>query len=331
MRILVTGAAGFIGFHIAETLLRQGHEVVGLDNLNAYYDPALKRDRLARLEQHKNFSFVLGNLEDQGAIETLFATLKPERVIHLAAQAGVRHSINHPHEFIQSNVVGFLNILEGCRQNPVEHLVFASSSSVYGVNSKLPYCESDPTDRQASLYGATKKSNELMAHAYAHLYGLPVTGLRFFTVYGPWGRPDMAPMLFTRHIIEGRPIEVYNNGQHSRDFTYISDVIEGVIGVFGRIPEVRSGSTGAIAASAPFRIYNLGNNHAVQLMDFIACIEDAVGKKAIKNFLPMQRGDVLATYASIDEIASQTGFKPSTSIEEGIPHLVAWFRDYYRM
>lgn len=332
MRILVTGAAGFIGFFTAEALLRQGHRVMGLDNLNAYYDPALKKDRLLLLQQHGDFSFIQENLENRAGIEALFGTLRPQRVIHLAAQAGVRHSIDNPHDYIQSNVVGFLNILEGCRSAGVEHLVFASSSSVYGLNTKLPFSEGDITDRPASLYGATKKSNELMAHAYAHLYGIPMTGLRFFTVYGPWGRPDMAPFIFTRRILEGLPIDVYNEGKHSRDFTYIADIVDGVLRALARIPApAQPAESAGVTASAPFRIYNIGNNNPVELMHFISCIEEAAGKRAVKNFLPRQPGDVLATFADIGDLTADTGFKPTTPIEVGIPRLVEWYRSYYRL
>ncbi len=325
MRILLTGAAGFIGFHTAEALLRRGYEVAGFDNLNNYYDPSLKKDRISLLRQHPGFSFAQGNLEDIDAVRSAFSASKPQRVIHLAAQAGVRYSIAQPDVCIQSNIVGFLNILEECRRAAPEHLVFASSSSVYGVNTKLPFSEHDFTDRPASLYGATKKANEVMAHSYAHLFGIPTTGLRFFTVYGPWGRPDMAPFLFTKNILEGRPIDVYNNGKHARDFTYIADIVDGILRVTERIPvPVEEGG-------APFRLYNIGNNNSVQLMDFIACIEKATGKTAVKNFLPRQPGDVIETYADIDGLAADTGFKPTTPIEVGIPQLVSWYRDYYRV
>jgi UDP-glucuronate 4-epimerase len=330
MRVLVTGAAGFIGFYTAEALLARGCEVAGFDNLNSYYDPALKRNRLSLLDQHKGFSFIEGSLEDAEAVRALFSAVKPQRVIHLAAQAGVRYSITNPQVYIQSNITGFLNILEECRRGEIEHLVFASSSSVYGVNAKLPFSEHDVTDSPASLYGATKKSNELMAHAYAHLYGLPTTGLRFFTVYGPWGRPDMAPFLFTKNIFEGVPIDVYNNGRHARDFTYISDIVDGIMRVASRVPVPKQAAGGEQSTGVPLRIYNIGNNNPVQLMDFIACIEEAAGKKAVKNFLPKQPGDVLATYAAIDDLEADTGFKPTTPIETGIPRLVTWYREYYR-
>jgi UDP-glucuronate 4-epimerase len=325
MRILVTGAAGFIGFHTAEALLGRGFEVAGFDNLNDYYDPALKRDRVSLLRRYPGFSFAQGSLEDMDAVRSIFSASRPQRVIHLAAQAGVRYSIVRPDVCIQSNIVGFLNILEECHRLAPEHLVFASSSSVYGVNTKLPFSERDCTDRPASLYGATKKSNEVIAHAYSHLYGLPVTGLRFFTVYGPWGRPDMAPFLFTKNILEERPIDIFNNGKHARDFTYIADIVDGILRVCDRVPAPKE------AGDAPFRLYNIGNNNSVQLMDFIACIEKATGKTAIKNFLPRQPGDVIETYADIDNLAADTGFRPSTPIEAGIPQLVGWYRDYYRV
>lgn len=324
MRVLVTGAAGFIGFFAAEALLKRGDEVVGFDNLNSYYDPALKMARLELLRQHRYFSFVKGALEDAAAVRAVFEQLKPDRVVHMAAQAGVRYSIEQPDSYIRSNIAGFLNILENCRTFGVDHLVFASSSSVYGLNAKLPFSEKDMTDNPASLYGATKKSNELMAHAYSHLYGIPATGLRFFTVYGPWGRPDMAPLIFTKSILDGRPIDVYNNGKHARDFTYISDIVDGVT----RVLDKRPGS--AQSQGAQFKIYNIGNNHPVQLLDFIACIEKATGKPAIKNFLPLQQGDVLETYADIESLAADTGFNPATSIEVGVPRLINWYRGYYR-
>jgi UDP-glucuronate 4-epimerase len=330
MRVLVTGAAGFIGYYTAEALLLRGDEVAGFDDLNAYYDPALKAARLARLEPHRGFSFTRGALEDGEAVRAAFARFRPERVIHLAAQAGVRHSIEAPYRYIQSNIVGFQNVLEACRTEGIAHLVFASSSSVYGLNSKLPFSETDVTDSPASLYGATKKSNELVAHAYAHLYRIPVTGLRFFTVYGPWGRPDMAPFIFTKNILEGRPIDVYNNGLHSRDFTYISDIADGVVRVLDKAPEPGNPSREAEAPAPPFRIYNIGNNKPVSLMDFIACIEAATGCKAVKNYLPLQQGDVLQTFADIAKLAADTGFAPSTPIEVGISRLVDWFRAFYR-
>jgi UDP-glucuronate 4-epimerase len=323
MRILITGVAGFIGYFTAEALLDRGHVIMGFDNLNAYYDPALKAARLARLEPRTAFSFRRADLEDEAAIEAVFSAFRPERVIHLAAQAGVRHSIEAPRAYVSANVLGFLNILEACRWSGVEHLIFASSSSVYGLNSKLPFSESDRTDHPASLYGATKKAGELMAHAYAHLYRLPITGLRFFTVYGPWGRPDMAPFLFTKNILEGRPIDIYNHGRHVRDFTYIDDIVEGIVRVFDRIPSP------ADVTQAPLQIYNIGGNRPVPLLDFIAAIENATGRKAIANLLPMQQGDALETYADMGALSLDTGFEPSTPLETGVKKLVSWYRDHY--
>lgn len=332
MRILVTGAAGFIGFFTCDALLQRGDEVLGLDNLNTYYDPRLKESRLHLLSGHKNFKFAKAGVDDRAAIEEIFASFRPHRIVHLAAQAGVRYSLEDPHAYVRSNVVGFMHILEGCRIHGVEHLIFASSSSVYGANSQLPFSEHHITDHPTSLYGATKKSNELMAHAYAHLYDIPITGLRFFTVYGPWGRPDMAPFIFTRNIVEGQPIDVYNYGRHSRDFTYISDIVEGVIGTLDRPPQRQVKSEGESGdPSVPFRIYNIGNNQPVELLHFIACIEEAAGKKAVKRFLPMQPGDILATFADIDDISRDIGFQPRIPVEVGVEKLVRWYRDYYEM
>jgi UDP-glucuronate 4-epimerase len=327
MRILVTGAAGFIGYFTCEALLARGDEVVGLDNINTYYDPKLKEARLAKLAPHRHFRFIRASLEDRETMAQVIADHRPDRIVHLAAQAGVRYSLDAPHAYVQSNIVGFLNILEGVRAHPVEHLVFASSSSVYGANTELPFSEHQQSDRPTNLYGATKKSNELMAHAYAHLFRIPMTGLRFFTVYGPWGRPDMAPFMFTRNIFEGRPIDVYNNGHHSRDFTYIDDIVDGVIRTLDR-PPPQEGTNG-VAPSAPLAIYNIGNNRPVELLDFIACIEAAAGKPAIKNFLPMQPGDILATFADIDDISRDVGFSPATPVEQGVERLVRWYRDFY--
>jgi UDP-glucuronate 4-epimerase len=333
MKILVTGAAGFIGFFTAGKLLDLGHEVVGLDNLNDYYDPSLKEARLSRLQGRNGFHFVRADLADRHAMEAMFAAEKPERVVHLAAQAGVRYSLVNPHAYIDSNITGFLHILEGCRAVGVQHLVFASSSSVYGANSEMPFSVHHNADHPLSLYGATKKSNELMAHSYAHLYGLPVTGLRFFTVYGPWGRPDMAMFSFTKKIFAGEPVEVYNHGKHARDFTYIDDIVEGVVRVLDCAPEPNPGWDAKPAdpgsSSAPYRIYNIGNHKAVELMDFIAAIERATGREAKKIFLPMQPGDVLATYADVDDLMRDVGFAPDTPIEEGVTRFVAWYRDYY--
>jgi UDP-glucuronate 4-epimerase len=334
MKVLVTGAAGFIGFHTAKALLDRGDEVIGLDNLNAYYDVTLKEARLAQLTARHGFAFVKAGLQDRAAIDRLFAEHKPHRVIHLAAQAGVRYSLADPRAYVDSNVAGFLNILEGCRHDGVEHLVFASSSSVYGANTQMPFSVHQSVDHPLSLYGATKKANELMAHAYAHLYRLPVTGLRFFTVYGPWGRPDMSPFIFTGKIIRGEPIDVFNQGRHARDFTYIDDIVEGVVRANDKVADTNpkwSGDRPDPATSlAPYRLYNIGNHAPVQLMDYIACIEKAVGRAAIVNMLPMQPGDVPATFADVEDLKAEVGFEPKTPIEEGIRRFVAWYREYYR-
>ncbi len=334
MRILVTGAAGFIGFHTSKTLLGRGDDVVGLDNLNAFYDVTLKEARLAQLTAHKNFRFIKTNLEDRAVVEKLFADHRPQRVIHLGAQAGVRHSLTHPHDYASANLVGFLHILEGCRHYGIEHLVYASSSSVYGANTTMPFSIHQAADHPLSLYGATKKANELMAHSYAHLYGLPVTGLRFFTVYGPWGRPDMSAFIFTQKILDGDPIEVFNNGNHSRDFTYIDDIVRAIVRSCDRVATPNPAWSGAkpdpATSSAPFRLYNIGNHSPVALMDFIDCIERAVGKPAIKHFLPMQAGDVAATFADISDSRADLGFEPKVALEEGIRRFVAWYREYYR-
>ena len=335
MKLLVTGAAGFIGFHTAQALLDRGDEVVGLDNMNGYYDVTLKEARLARLEPHDHFSFVKGDIADQETVDKLFAEHQPQRVIHLAAQAGVRHSLTHPGEYAQSNLVGFLNILEACRHQKVEHLVYASSSSVYGGNTHTPYSVHDNVDHPLSFYGATKKSNELMAHCYAHLYQLPVTGLRFFTVYGPWGRPDMALFKFVHNILADEPIDVYNEGHHARDFTYIDDIVEGVLRTADRVAAPNLDWSGEhpdpATSSAPYRLYNIGNNNPVPLMDFIGHVERALGRKAKKNFLPLQPGDVPATYADITSLKADIGFEPGTPIDEGIRRFVAWYRDFYRV
>src|SRR6185369_3120953 len=331
MRILVTGAAGFIGYHTAARLLDRGYEVTGLDNLNPYYDVSLKEARLARLKERERFRFLKADLADQSTIEATFAEEKPERVIHLAAQAGVRYSLDHPHPYISSNIVGFLHILESCRHHGVEHLVYASSSSVYGANRKLPFDVKDPVDHPVSLYGATKKANELMAHSYAHLFGLPVTGLRFFTVYGPWGRPDMSLFQFTRNILEGRPIPVFNYGHHARDFTYIDDVVEGVVRTVDTIatrdPDWRPEGPDPATSSAPYRLYNIGNHSPVKLLDYIAVIEDTVGRKAELEMLPAQPGDVEETYADVEALKDAVGFEPSTPIEVGVKRFVAWYRE----
>ena len=335
MRILVTGAAGFIGFHTANALLDRGDEVVGIDNLSAYYDVSLKNARLERLQRSPHFCFVRADLADRAAISEVFARHRPQRVVNLAAQAGVRYAFENPHAYVKSNLVGFLNVLEGCRHGGVEHLVYASTSSVYGANTRMPFSEQQSVDHPVSFYGATKRANELMAHSYAHLHRLPVTGLRFFTVYGPWGRPDMSLFLFTRKILAGEPIDVFNNGEHSRDFTYIDDIVRGVVRTLDRVPtpdaDWSSDAPNLASSSGPYRLYNIGNNNPVELMHFIACIEKAVGRKAKMNFLPLQAGDVPRTFASIDALAAATGFRPSTPIEEGIRRFVAWYRDFYEV
>jgi len=335
MKILLTGAAGFIGSTTTHRLLARGDEVVGLDNLNDYYDVRLKKDRLARLEPLPGFRFVQMDVADRAGIERLFAAERFDRVIHLAAQAGVRYSLKNPHAYVDSNVVGFMNMLEGCRHNAVQHLVYASSSSVYGGNTKMPFSEHDSVDHPVSMYAATKKANELMAHTYSHLFGLPTTGLRFFTVYGPWGRPDMALFLFTKAILEGQPIDVFNHGRMQRDFTYVDDIVEGVIRVLDRVaapdPQYRAERPDPGTSSAPYRVFNIGNHDPVPLLDFIACIEDALGRKAEKNLLPLQDGDVPATYADVDALSAWTGFAPKTDIRTGIGRFVAWYRDYYRV
>lgn len=319
MKVLVTGAAGFIGMHTSLRLLDRGDEVVGIDNLNDYYDPRLKRARLAQLTPRPGFRFLQLDVGDQPAMRALFAEERFDRVVHLAAQAGVRYSLQNPHAYADSNLTGFVNILEGCRHNEVQHLVYASSSSVYGGNTKMPFAETDTVDHPVSLYAATKKANELMAHTYSHLYGLPTTGLRFFTVYGPWGRPDMAYYLFTRAILEGRPIDVFNHGDMKRDFTYIDDIVEGVIRVLDRAATPGPGSKVA------YRLFNIGNQDPVRLGDFIACIESALGREAKKNYLPMQDGDVPATYADVSALKEWVGFQPGTRLEEGIGHFVRWY------
>jgi UDP-glucuronate 4-epimerase len=333
-RVLVTGAAGFIGFYVSKRLMERGDEVVGLDNLNDYYDVGLKRARLALLEGKRGFRFVQTALEDRGGISGLFREERFDQVINLAAQAGVRYSLVNPYAYVDSNLVGFINILEGCRHHHVKHLVFASSSSVYGANTKMPFSIHHNVDHPVSLYAATKKANELMAHTYSHLYKLPCTGLRFFTVYGPWGRPDMALFLFTKAILEDRPIDVYNYGKMQRDFTYIDDIVEGVIRVADKVAEADPGWTGDLpdpgTSPAPYRIYNIGNNNPVELMRFIEVLEEALGKKAKKNLLPIQPGDVPATYADVDDLIRDVGFKPATPIEEGIRKFVEWYKGYYR-
>ncbi len=335
MKILVTGAAGFIGFHLTIHLLKRGDEVVGIDNLNDYYDVQLKKDRLAITSNHQNFSFIQADISDRAAIEMIFAEHHFDRVVNLAAQAGVRYSIENPRAYIDANIVGFMNILEACRHNKVEHLVYASSSSVYGSNTLMPFSVHHNVDHPVSLYAATKKANELMAHTYSHLYGLPTTGLRFFMVYGPWGRPDMALFLFTRAILEGKPIQVFNNGMMRRDFTYIDDIVEGIVRVCDRIatpePDWNSDEPDPACSLAPYRVYNIGNNKPVELLEFIDLIEKKTGKKAIREMMPMQPGDVPATYADVDDLMRDTGFAPATPLASGINRFVDWFRDYYKI
>jgi UDP-glucuronate 4-epimerase len=335
MRILVTGAAGFIGSALSARLLARGDEVLGYDNLNPYYDPGLKEARLARLTTQPGFACVRADLEDRAALERAFAEFRPERVVNLAAQAGVRYSLANPHAYVQSNLVGFVNVLEACRHAKVEHLVYASSSSVYGGNRKLPFSTDDAIDHPLSLYAATKKANELMAHTYSHLYGLPTTGLRFFTVYGPWGRPDMALFLFTRKILAGEPIEVFNHGRHSRDFTYIDDNVEGVVRALDRVPGPDPAfdplAPTPASSSAPYRVYNIGNHQPVELARYIEVIEEALGRTAEKILLPMQPGDVPDTFADIRALQRDTGYAPSTPVEIGVKRFVDWYRDYYRV
>lgn len=333
MLVLLTGAAGFIGMHTCQRLLALGHDVVGLDNLNDYYDPRLKQARLKLLAQHPRFEFVPADVADNIALGGLMQAHRPQRVIHLAAQAGVRYSIQNPHAYAQSNLVGFLNILEACRHAGTPHLVYASSSSVYGGNRKLPFSEDDAVDHPVSLYAATKKANELMAHSYSHLYGLPTTGLRFFTVYGPWGRPDMAYYLFTKAILEGRPIDVFNHGQMRRDFTYIDDITEGIVRVMDLPPRAGDGQSAADsrapASGAPYRVVNIGNHEPVPLLEFIQTLEAALGVKAVLNMKPMQAGDVEATYADTDWLRTHTGFVPATPLATGLRHFVEWYRCYH--
>ncbi len=335
MKVLVTGAAGFIGMHVSQILLTRGDEVVGLDNLNDYYDPQLKLDRLARLTARPGFRFVKMDVADREGIAGLFAQEKFDRVVHLAAQAGVRYSLVNPHAYIDSNIVGFTNVLEGCRHSGVQHLAYASSSSVYGGNTAMPFSEHDNIDHPVSLYAATKKANELMAHTYSHLFGLPTTGLRFFTVYGPWGRPDMALFLFTQAILAGEPIKVFNHGRMVRDFTYIDDIASGVVRVLDRPatadPAFDAASPDPARSNAPYRVFNIGNSDPVPLMAFIEAIEASLGRAAIKEFLPMQDGDVPATSADVSELEAWTGFRPDTPVREGVGRFVQWYRDYFKV
>jgi UDP-glucuronate 4-epimerase len=334
-KILVTGAAGFIGFHLSKRLLASDYEVVGLDNLNDYYEVSLKESRLSKLKKLNNFSFRKIDLQSKDLIDKLFSTLQFDYVVNLAAQAGVRYSITNPYAYLDSNITGFLNILEACRNFPVKHLVYASSSSVYGANRKMPFSVHDNVDHPLALYAVTKKSNELMAHAYSNLYNIPTTGLRFFTVYGPYGRPDMALFLFTQAILEGKPIDVFNQGKMKRDFTYVDDIVEGIIRLIPKSPEGNKEwggmSPDPATSFAPYKIYNIGNNSPVELLHFIEVLEDKLGKKAVKNFLPLQEGDVPETYADVDDLMRDVDFKPSTSIETGIGNFVTWYKDYYKI
>ena len=333
MRVLVTGAAGFIGSRLSERLLERGDEVLGYDNVNGYYDPRLKEARLDRLLPHPGFRFVRAALEDRPALDAAFGEFAPQRVVNLAAQAGVRYSLENPHAYVDSNIVGFMNVLEACRHRGVEHLVYASSSSVYGANRKLPFDVADSVDHPVSMYAATKKANELMAHTYSHLFALPTTGLRFFTVYGPWGRPDMALFLFTRRILAGEPLDVFNHGHHTRDFTYIDDIVEGVIRTLDRIPGPDPGfdplSPNPASSTAPYRVYNIGSHRPIQLLRYIEVLEDCLGRKAELRMLPLQPGDVPDTYADVQALQRDTGYTPSTPVEVGVRRFVEWYRGFY--
>jgi len=335
MKVLITGSAGFIGSALSLRLLERGDEVVGIDNLNDYYDVELKKARLARTTACTGYTDVRVSLEDRDAVAAVFSQHKPQRVINLAAQAGVRYSIENPHAYVDTNLVGFTNILEGCRHNHVEHLVYASSSSVYGANTNMPFSVHDNVDHPVSLYAASKKANELMAHTYSHLYQIPTTGLRFFTVYGPWGRPDMALFLFTKNILAGKPIDVFNYGNHRRDFTYIDDIVEGVVRVLDKIatpnPDWSGDMPDSATSTAPYRLYNIGNNQPVELMHYIEVLEETLGKKAEKNMLPLQQGDVPATYANVADLVRDVGYKPDMSVEQGIANFVDWYKDYYQV
>jgi len=333
--ILVTGAAGFIGFHVAQRLLRDGHAVHGLDNVNAYYDPVLKEDRLKVLSASPRFTFHRTDLADQAAISAIFEDHAPSHVVHLAAQAGVRYSVVNPRAYTDANITGFLHVLEGCRQAKVKHLVYASSSSVYGLNTTMPFSVRQNVDHPVSLYAATKKANELMAHTYSHLFGIPTTGLRFFTVYGPWSRPDMALFLFTKAILEGKPIDVYNEGKMGRDFTYVDDIVEGLVRILEKPaapnPAWSAAEPDSATSCAPYRLYNIGNRSSVELTRFIEIIEECLGKKAIKNLLPLQAGDIPVSFADVSDLTRDTGFAPATPIEVGVRRFIAWYRDYYRV
>lgn len=333
MKVLVTGSAGFIGNNLSQRLLARGDEVIGIDNLNDYYDVTLKEARLAKIIDHANFTEARINLEDRDAVAELFKKHKPDRVVNLAAQAGVRYSLENPYAYIDTNIMGFTNILEACRHNEVKHLVYASSSSVYGANTNMPFSAHNNVDHPVSLYAATKKSNELMAHTYSHLFQIPTTGLRFFTVYGPWGRPDMALFMFTKNILAGKPIDVFNYGNHRRDFTYIDDIVEGVIRTLDKVPTANENWSGdqpdPATSKAPYKIYNIGNNQPVELKHYIAVLEDSLGKKAIQNFLPLQLGDVPDTYADVEALVKDVDYKPQTQVEDGIANFVKWYKDYY--
>ena len=333
MKVLITGSAGFIGSALSLRLLERGDAVIGIDSLNDYYDVALKEARLERTAAYKSFTELRVSIDDRIAMADIFSKHRPDRVVNLAAQAGVRYSIENPLAYVDTNLLGFANILEGCRHNNIEHLVYASSSSVYGSNTNMPFSVHDNVDHPVSLYAASKKANELMAHTYSHLYRLPTTGLRFFTVYGPWGRPDMAYFKFTQNILAGKPIDVYNNGNHQRDFTYIDDIVEGVVRVLDKVPQPNPDWSGdapdSASSSAPYRLYNIGNNQPVELMHYIEVLEDCLGKKAVKNMLPMQPGDVQATYADVDELVKAIDYKPAMSVEEGMARFVDWYRAYY--
>ena len=336
MKILVTGTAGFIGSHLAQRLLERGDEVVGIDNLNDYYDVTLKQARLARFSDHPRYTHITADLADRAAIDAAFATHKPQRVVNLAAQAGVRYAAQNPHVYVSSNVTGFLHVLEGCRHHSVEHLVFASTSSVYGADTAMPFSEHQGTDHPLTLYAASKKANEAMAHSYAHLYGIPCTGLRFFTVYGPWGRPDMALFLFTRAILAGEPIKVFNHGKHKRSFTYVDDIVEGVIRALDRPPGTDPAWNGdapdpASSGVAPYRIYNIGNEQPVELLRYIEVLEQCLGRKAQMEMLPLQAGDVPDTEADVSDLIANVGYRPVVDVEEGVANFVRWYRDYYRV